>query len=212
MSDNARDTQFQGFAKLLLKELVDDMLDEYGFMDREQYESGELASAEEIIAQHAYDLVKYAFEKAIDDHDAEIAITDVPDMTEWPPEVKPEPLTLERCIALVKERGLSYAEHDGKVTLYAKDIALQTYKIVDGVFEYETEESMVDALDAWAKHHGGVPIVSEYIPENEMVVLPEGVELYDPNTRPRQISFTTSDGKKFEGIVHYVGEAKEQDD
>ena len=77
---NDRDTKFQGFAKLLLAELMDDMLDEYGFVERSHYEQGELASCEEIIAQRAYDLIVHSVGETIGTSD----ISHVPDLTKWP--------------------------------------------------------------------------------------------------------------------------------
>src|SRR2546429_9955479 len=57
--DNARDTQFKGFAKLILKKLIDNALDEYGliFEGREQYAdlNYDLTVCEDIITRGAYD-------------------------------------------------------------------------------------------------------------------------------------------------------------
>jgi hypothetical protein len=86
-----RDTQFIGFAKLLLKELLDDVLAEYGFIggDRNAYAdlNYDLAICEEIIAHRAYDLVEHAVTHA-DPKDLDVlgfdeAIGRIPDMVEW---------------------------------------------------------------------------------------------------------------------------------
>lgn len=87
-----RDTQFAGFAKALLKEIVDDMLDEYGFMNRSHYESGDLNTAEELITRRAYDLVESAVWHALSFDPHEITgkeiIKSVPDMPELPDDDK----------------------------------------------------------------------------------------------------------------------------
>lgn len=88
-----RDTQFQGFAKALLKEIVDDMLDEYGFMERDHYQSGELNTTEELITRRAYDLVEHAIEHMRPYiYDEKVAgqesVADVPDMPELPDDDK----------------------------------------------------------------------------------------------------------------------------
>jgi len=83
MSDNTRDTQFQGFAKLLLDEMdnVDGIyIDTYLEHWREAWQ--------DIIARRAYDLVKHAQAdpKDLDVLGFEEAIGRIPDMTELPKE------------------------------------------------------------------------------------------------------------------------------
>jgi hypothetical protein len=98
MSDNARDTQFAGFAKLLLKELLDDILDDYGFIGgRENYAdlNHDLSICEGIIARRAYDLACHAVghvsewnaaEMEVGFKTAQDIVSDIPDMIEWPDE------------------------------------------------------------------------------------------------------------------------------
>lgn len=90
----SRDSQFQEFAKLLLKELIDSALDEYGLVieGREQYAdlNHDLTVCEEIIARRAYDLVKHTIENTAHiDLDRELPENHallIPDMTELPKE------------------------------------------------------------------------------------------------------------------------------
>lgn len=49
-------------------------------------------------------------------------------------------------------------------------------------------------------------IMGEHIAANETVTFPD-----DPNRQPRRISVTLDNGDIFEGIVHYAGNAKEQE-
>jgi hypothetical protein len=92
MSDNARDTQFQGFAKLLVGELFnDDVLGDYGFIGgRERYADldYDLNICELLIARRAYDLVNHAIGEFIprSEDSSEEYVKRIPDMTELPKE------------------------------------------------------------------------------------------------------------------------------
>jgi hypothetical protein len=85
-----RDTQFKGFANALLKELVDDMLDEYGFMERSHYEDGDLKTAEELLARRAYDLAQHAIGEFVprSEDSSEEYMKRIPDMAELPDDDK----------------------------------------------------------------------------------------------------------------------------
>jgi hypothetical protein len=90
---NPRDTQFQGFAKALLEELLGDVLNEYGFIGgRENYAdlNHDLNICEEIIARRAYDLVSHAIDNSrandMEDWETERIMPYVPDMNELPKE------------------------------------------------------------------------------------------------------------------------------
>ncbi len=91
---NNRDTQFAGFAKLLLTEI--DTVIGNGAMFMADHEMSEKEFAQHLgllIAQRAYDLVEHTIE-AMQPYiyDEKIAgqesVKDVPDLTEWPKEQK----------------------------------------------------------------------------------------------------------------------------
>lgn len=72
-AENPRDTQFIGFAKLLMKDLDAVSTTTYASLDKAR-EAYELA-----IARRAYDLVGHTLDSVIDTYTPSI-----PDMTEWP--------------------------------------------------------------------------------------------------------------------------------
>ena len=90
---NPRDTQFQGWAKLLLDELLGDW--EFGYIDvSRRREPQECAEMETIMARRAYDLVEHVIGNIVPDDllertdkksIAEVACS-IPDMTQWPKE------------------------------------------------------------------------------------------------------------------------------
>lgn len=95
MSTNPRETQFQGFAKLLFDELNTQSLLAFPTMygpDHTPEQHKELkALIEHIIAQHAYDLVKHAVEECESQESAfearmtsEALLRNIPDMINWP--------------------------------------------------------------------------------------------------------------------------------
>jgi len=97
MMSNNRDEQFKGFSKLLLKELLGNALDEYGFIvEREHYPdlNHDLNICEDIIAKRAYDLANHiamhACKLTLDGvafyYGKNDAVHGIPDMTEWPEE------------------------------------------------------------------------------------------------------------------------------
>jgi hypothetical protein len=83
MSDNPRDTQFAGFATLLFEELKN--TEAFEIVDAEQFWGGNLkAEVQRIIAQRAYDLVKYILSAASGQTNIDEVMPFIPDMTEWP--------------------------------------------------------------------------------------------------------------------------------
>ena len=74
----ARDTQFQGFAKLLLKNMEEVSCTTYASME------DAIRAHELLIAQRAYDLACHVWNETIGGGNPENAISSVPDMTEWP--------------------------------------------------------------------------------------------------------------------------------
>jgi hypothetical protein len=91
VSDNLRDTQFSGFATLLLDELVEDMLGGVPIM----IGSYAYDDMKEIIARRAYDLVEHSirYVAMLMANDSEVMFIPrqdgadfVSDMTEWPKE------------------------------------------------------------------------------------------------------------------------------
>jgi hypothetical protein len=89
-------------------------------------------------------------------------------------------------------------------------IARRAYDLAVHVLNSQHEIS-VSASTAEERLYCSIPDMTELPKEQESEVAPE-ITFVDPNTQPRQISVTLSDGKIFEGIVHYAGEAKEQDE
>ena len=73
MNENERDTQFQGFAKLLLQELFGPG---YKACEGNAGTAEGLRELEQIIAQRAYDLMDHIMLYA--------PVSPVPDLTEWP--------------------------------------------------------------------------------------------------------------------------------
>lgn len=87
MSDNTRDTQFQGFAKALIHDLNDVSTTTYASYD-EAKKAYELT-----IARRAYDLVAHACENISDNQiksgvffHPNAMVRDIPDMSELPKE------------------------------------------------------------------------------------------------------------------------------
>lgn len=72
----ARDTQFLGFAELLFSDLP------WGDINIDMEQEGWKERWKQLIAQRAYDLVKYAVSCTSDYVDEWIG--DIPDLTEWP--------------------------------------------------------------------------------------------------------------------------------
>lgn len=95
MMSNNRDIQFQGFAKLLLKELIEF---ECVYTDRGWFKKNEDEDRELIIARRAYDFACYLLKNGdpmfldtggyyyIDDEEAQHRVNNLPDMTELPEE------------------------------------------------------------------------------------------------------------------------------
>ncbi len=83
MSTNDRDTHFQGFAKLLWDELV--RANEYGYIDvNTDDDPTDPTDYLTLIARRAYDLVEYTL-LVLDIDTTRALISDVPDLTFWPP-------------------------------------------------------------------------------------------------------------------------------
>lgn len=93
MSENARDTQFAGFASLLWKEI------QHEYITYLQREFGTFAECDErveqIIARHAYDLVQHSVESCEEQEDemdcrirSERLLRNIPDLMKFPEEGK----------------------------------------------------------------------------------------------------------------------------
>lgn len=86
---NSRDTQFAGFAKMLLNDIMRsnavDIVDVQRFWRDE-----DIAEVEQIIARRAYDLAHHIIEhveiSAIDMLSIDECVERIPDMDEWPEE------------------------------------------------------------------------------------------------------------------------------
>jgi hypothetical protein len=90
MDKNSRDTQFQGFAKLLWDELVS--ANGGGYIDvNTDFDDGiDPTNYRGIITRRAYDLAFHAALR-IDEKDCDVlgfekAVRNIPDITEWPQE------------------------------------------------------------------------------------------------------------------------------
>lgn len=85
MTDNERDTKFLGFAKLLWKELETSISEDGQFLY--YFDGIQVEAATLVIAQRAYDLAMHTL-KTVPigsfEREQELAVFDVPDMTEWP--------------------------------------------------------------------------------------------------------------------------------
>lgn len=93
---NTRNTQFASFAKLLLKEMMEE---EFGQLNVNAFDTGKLANLEEVIARRAYDLAYHVMSEttvgmAAHNESSELArqenIRYIPDLTHWPDEVHDE--------------------------------------------------------------------------------------------------------------------------
>jgi hypothetical protein len=97
MTNNERDTKFLGFARLLFEELPE-YPDSSEFVYELQLALNDWTEAvEKLIAQRAYDLVYHVLETAEAHNlfahdfygyfslDTEAKLTEIPDLTEWPP-------------------------------------------------------------------------------------------------------------------------------
>jgi hypothetical protein len=89
---NARDTQFAGFAKLLFEELkqysYDDAMSPHDDQSWEDQIKRHDDGAIQIMTQRAYDLVYHAHQTPQSAASTEEVVRMVPDITAWPKEAK----------------------------------------------------------------------------------------------------------------------------